>query len=150
MQDDAKKEFVEDGLTAAVPNQFEELVREAGGEVRVRERGSDAPSHLSEVSGGLLQLLGVLSAVACTPDGGTVAFDDRVPELAAALSSDGTDPIDAMLEVFLKPGRHRWIAPLQTALRECASPEQAARAQMVIDKLDIVELWLRPAPTEPG
>jgi glycosyltransferase involved in cell wall biosynthesis len=74
--------------------------------------------------------------------------DDFMPELAAMLASDGTDPLDAMLEVFLKPGRHHWIAPLQTALRERASPQQAARAQRVIERLEIVERWLRPTPSE--
>lgn len=76
MRDDKKKEFVEAGLTAAFPKLFEELVRDASGEVRVRERGSLAPSRLTEVSSGIIQLLGVLSAVAYTPNGGTVVFDD--------------------------------------------------------------------------
>lgn len=74
----------------------------------------------------------------------------RVPELAAALSAYDPDPTDVMLELVLNPGRQRWIATLQAALRERASAEQTARAERAIGKLGIVDRWLSPTPSGTG
>lgn len=75
--------------------------------------------------------------------------EDRVPGLAAALAaSDGPYPFDAMLEVFIRSWRRDWLAPLEAALRERASPDQKEAAARAIRKLQVVDQWFADEESE--
>jgi hypothetical protein len=68
--------------------------------------------------------------------------EDRVPKLAEALAAEGCDPLNGMLEVFIRSWRRDWLPPLEAALRERASPDQREAAERAIRKIRIVERWL--------
>lgn len=70
------RKFVEETLADAFPNLFESLDFSKAGSVSIREQGSPAPSALSDVSGGMVQLLMVMAALVNVKRGGTVIFDN--------------------------------------------------------------------------
>lgn len=74
--DKGSREFVEEALQDAFPNLFDSLDFSTAGSVRIRERGSPASSALSDVSGGMVQLLMVTAALVNVKRGGTIVFDN--------------------------------------------------------------------------